>query len=59
MLNVFIREAKILQHTLLRPVVEYNRKLNFPVNELKSINVIKKETKGTNFWFNRNDLDLF
>ena len=37
----------------------YNRSKNFPINELKGINLVKRDIKGSVFWFNRNDMDLY
>ena len=55
MLNVIIKEARSIQYNLMRPLVYYNRKINFPNNELKGINLVKNDIKGSVFWFNKND----
>ena len=54
MLKVFERELKHMQHSLMRPVVLYNRRKNWPVQEPSGIKLVK----GDLFGFNKNDLDV-
>jgi 4-aminobutyrate aminotransferase / (S)-3-amino-2-methylpropionate transaminase len=55
MLKVIERELKHMQHSLMRPVVLYNRKKNWPATEPTGIKLVGNHAL---FGYSRNDLDV-
>lgn len=56
MLKVLEREVKHAMHTLQRPVVLYNRKKNWPVQEPSGIKMVNAEMPS--YGFTKNDVDV-
>lgn len=59
LLNVVVREAKLTVAWAQRPLQALARKRAWPTNAPSAIKMLRKDERGSMYWFTRNDLDLF
>ena len=59
LLNVLVREAKLTCAWAQRPLQALTRKRAWPTQAANAIRMVKKDERGSMYWFARNDLDLY